>query len=173
MFILRSSARATIDPIYAQYEPLSVSASGDAPDLSVAPVELWEEVASLEGIPPFAPIYVAPPAPPEPEPPNPAVLVKGRILEAMEFGKQLTAEFGASNVLAGKTTAQIAAISDKLSVVQARILSGSLYAALEAIDALQPDANVSAEAIAEFKLKVQVFLGIEDDHEEGIEEEAP
>ena len=126
----------------------------------MAPAELWEEVASLEGIPPFAPIYVAPPPPPEPVPPNPADVVKGRILEAMEFGKQLMAEFGASNVLAGKSTAQIAAISDKLAVVQARILSGSLNAALSAIDALEPDANVSAESIAEFKVKIQVFLGI-------------
>lgn len=161
VFILRAGQRATIDPIYAQYEPDSASASGPEPDLSIAPLELWEEVASLEGIPPFAPIYVAPPAPPEPEPPNHAVVVKARILEAMEFGKQLMAEFGASNVLAGKTTAQIAAISDKLAVVQARILSGSLYAALSAIDALEADANVSAEAIAEFKLKIEIFLGID------------
>ena len=160
VFILRAGQRATIDPTFASYEPLSVSASGDAPDESVAPAELWEEVESLEGLPPFAPIYVAPELPPEPEPPSPAVLVKARILEAMEFGKQLMAEFGASNVLAGKTTAQIAAISDKLAVVQARILSGSLYAALSAIDALEPDANVSVESIAEFKAKIEAFLDI-------------
>jgi hypothetical protein len=158
MFILRAGVRAQLDPIYAAYEPLSVAASGPEPELSLAPAELWEEVASLEGLPPFAPIYVAPEPPPEPEPPSPAVLVKARILEAMEFGKQLMAEFGASNVLAGKSTAQIAAISDKLAVVQARILSGSLYAALSAINALEPDANVSAESIAEFKAKIEEFL---------------
>lgn len=160
MYILRSGNRATIDPIYAAYEPDSISASGEEPDLSCAPLELWEEVQSLEGIPPFAPIYVAPPPPPEPAQPNPAEVVKARILEAMEFGKQLMAEFGATNVLAGKTTAQIAAISDKLSVVQSRLLSGSLYAALIAIDTLEPDANVSTEAIAEFKAKIQAFLGV-------------
>jgi hypothetical protein len=158
IFILRAGQRATIDPVFEAYEPDSVSASGEAPDLSAAPAELWEEVESLEGLPPFAPIYVAPAPQPEPTPPDPAVLVKARILEAMEFGKQLMAEFGASNVLAGKSTAQIAVISDKLAVVQSRILSGSLYAALSAIDALEADANVSAEAIAEFKVKIETFL---------------
>lgn len=160
IFILRAGVRATLDPIFAAYEPLSATASAIEPDESVAPAELWEEVESLRDLPPFALIPATPAPQPKPTPPDPAVLVKTRILEAMEFGKQLIAEFGASNVLAGKSTAQIAAISDKLAVVQSRILSGSLYAALSAIDELEPDTNVSAEAIAEFKAKVQTFLGI-------------
>jgi hypothetical protein len=47
VFILRAGQRATLDPTFAAYEPLSVSASGPAPDESVAPLELWEEVEDL------------------------------------------------------------------------------------------------------------------------------
>lgn len=87
-------------------------------------------------------------------------MVNSRIRAAMEFGKQLMVEYGTKNVLAGYTTAQILAIADKLSKLQSLLLSGSVYAALEEINALVPDANVTQESIDEFKAKVKNFLGI-------------
>lgn len=44
MFILRSKNRAN----YENYEPESISASSELPDLELAPLEAWEEVESLE-----------------------------------------------------------------------------------------------------------------------------
>jgi hypothetical protein len=46
MFILRSKSRAN----YEAYEPDSVSASSEEPDLELAPLEAWEEVESLEAV---------------------------------------------------------------------------------------------------------------------------
>lgn len=46
MYILRSKNRAN----YEAYEPESVSASSELPDLELAPLEAWEEVESLESV---------------------------------------------------------------------------------------------------------------------------
>ena len=47
-FILRSKNRIGYDSVYASYEPESISAWGEQPDLSMAPVEAWELVEDLE-----------------------------------------------------------------------------------------------------------------------------
>ena len=56
MYILRSKNRAN----YEAYEPESISASSELPDLELAPVEMWEEVESLESVdaPKFGPRVV-------------------------------------------------------------------------------------------------------------------
>jgi hypothetical protein len=83
-----------------------------------------------------------------------------RITAAMDFGKKLMAEYGASNVYSGKTIAEVKAIAAKLSTLQALLLSGSLYVALEEIDSITSDTLVTDQVKAEFKAKIRKYLGI-------------
>lgn len=65
-YILRSKNRTG----YASYEPESISAWSEQPDLRLAPVEAWEEVedlaAALAAAPAFAPVAPTPPEGPAP-----------------------------------------------------------------------------------------------------------
>jgi hypothetical protein len=87
-------------------------------------------------------------------------IVATRIKAAMDFGRNLMAEYGAQNVVSGKTTAQVTQIATKLSTLQALLLSGSLYAALDEIDLITSDALVTDQVKAEFKAKIRKYLGI-------------
>lgn len=52
-FILRSKNR----PDFEQYEPESISAWSEQPDVSLAPTEAWEEVQDLEQVLRDAPVF--------------------------------------------------------------------------------------------------------------------
>jgi hypothetical protein len=83
-----------------------------------------------------------------------------RITAAMDFGKKIMAEYGASNVYAGRTVAEVKTIATKLATLQSLLLSGSLYAALDEIDLITSDALVTDQVKAEFKAKIRKYLGV-------------
>lgn len=89
-----------------------------------------------------------------------ATYIKGVILRAASFGQGVMAEYGASNVLAGLTLAQIQSIMAKTSKVQAALQSGSLYVALAEIALIERDEVMTEERITVFRNKIQDYLGI-------------
>ena len=86
--------------------------------------------------------------------------VQGKILAAMDFGKDIMSQYGARNVLSGKTVAEVRTISDKLNNLQTLLLSGSLHVALDEIANTVPDALVTQADLDEFTLKIQDYLGL-------------
>lgn len=86
--------------------------------------------------------------------------VEKAVSKAMGFGKNLMIEYAAENVLAGKTTAEVKTISDKLIDLQRLLDSGSLYVALEEMDNVVPDTLVTQATIDDFKAKIQAYLGV-------------
>lgn len=88
-------------------------------------------------------------------------VIKRKILAAMEFGRNLMAEYGSQNVLAGFTLEQIQDIMARTSKVQAALSTGSLYVALVELDAVETDEVVVTTArITECRNKIQAYLGI-------------
>ena len=83
-----------------------------------------------------------------------------RVLAAMDFGKQLMVEYAVSNIMAGKTTDEIVAISDRLARVQFLLTSGSLYGALKALNDLQTDELITEQTKQYFILKIRKYLGV-------------
>jgi hypothetical protein len=89
------------------------------------------------------------------------VYVAEKIINAMQFGRKIMAEYGASNVLAGLTVDQVKSVMQTLSGVQAAILTGSLYVALDEIAAITPDGTLITQAkLDKFKHKIQDYLQI-------------
>jgi hypothetical protein len=93
-------------------------------------------------------------------PPDLQTIVENKILAAMSFGTSLIVEYGARNVLSGRTVAQIRQISVKLAEVQTLLTSGSLYCARQAIIDMVPDSLVTVDDQAEFLWKLNNYLGI-------------
>lgn len=93
--------------------------------------------------------------------PNINIVVKNRILAAMEFGKNIMAEYGASNILVGKSLEQIQDIMTRTAKLQAALATGSLYVAISELDALEPDGEIITEAeITICRNRIQTYLGI-------------
>jgi hypothetical protein len=87
----------------------------------------------------------------------------------MDFGKNIMAEYGASNVIRGLTVPQIKQIMQVTTGLQAALNSGSLYVALDELAAIQSpitdatDPNVvliNSEIITEFRNKIEDYLQI-------------
>lgn len=92
---------------------------------------------------------------------NPAAVVKDVILAAMDFGRNLMAEYGASNILAGLTMEQIKDVMDRTSKVQAALVTGSLYVALDELALVETDETIiTEERRTVFRNKIQAYLGI-------------
>lgn len=87
-------------------------------------------------------------------------LVERRLLTAMDFGKSLMVKYGTKNILIGRTTEQVIAISEKLVFIQSLLSSGSLYAALSKIEELIPDELILQSDIDYFKQELKSYLGI-------------
>lgn len=81
-----------------------------------------------------------------------------RQLRAMEFGRNLMAEFGSGNASAGRPPEQVRAISSRLDELQSLLLSGSLKAALQVIDEIVADELIPEAAKAYFKARIEGFL---------------
>jgi len=86
--------------------------------------------------------------------------VEDAIDKAMEFGKKLIIEYGAQNVMEGKTTADVQAIAVKFSDLQNLLISGSLYAARAEMDNIVSDALITQSTIDDFKSKLDAYLGV-------------
>jgi len=90
-----------------------------------------------------------------------AEVVKAKILAAMDFGRQFTAEYGASNVLAGLTLAEVEYMMEATAKLQQALLTGSLYVALVELARLPTDDTIITVAkVTEARNKIQTYLGI-------------
>jgi len=90
-----------------------------------------------------------------------AVYVTGKILNAVSFGRQIMAEYGAQNVLAGFNTTQIQTIMATTGNVQSALLSGSLKVALAELATITPDGVLVTQATLDsFRHKIQDYLGV-------------
>lgn len=90
------------------------------------------------------------------------LIIKNKILESMDFGRNLMAEYGASNVIAELSLEQVQYIIDKTLKLQAALNTGALYVALTELDLLETDDVVITTAkITEFRHKIQDYLGID------------
>lgn len=90
-----------------------------------------------------------------------ATYIKNKILEAMDFGRNMMAAYGAQNVLAGRSVADIQTIMSSTSKVQAALLTGSLYVALTEIANITPDGTLITQGTLDsFRHQIQDYLGI-------------
>lgn len=88
-------------------------------------------------------------------------LVRNRILNAMEFGRGIIAEYGASNVLANLTIAEIQTTMTATEKVQSALNTGSMYVAIQEINAIVPDGVLITTAkLTEVRNKIEDYLQI-------------
>lgn len=98
-------------------------------------------------------------------PPDQAALqlayVQSRISAARIFGIGLVTQYGATNVLAGKTTEQVQQIMQITGKVVVALNTGSLYVSIAELDAIEPDGVlISTSQITFFRNKIQDYLGV-------------
>lgn len=79
---------------------------------------------------------------------------------ARKTGQELLDQFGANNLYKGKSDAQIDALSKDYPDIYHTLGMGSLKAAYRIFLVLAPDENISQEEINEFKLRLEIILGI-------------
>lgn len=93
--------------------------------------------------------------------PNPyEVAVQGKIQAAILFGQKFMIEVATENVMSRFTTEQIMRMLIKYGHIQAMMVSGSLYTALQAIEAVQPDDLISLERKNRYIKKIKEYLGL-------------
>lgn len=90
----------------------------------------------------------------------PQEVVTGHVVSAMEFGRQIMIEFAAMNVLSDKSTTIIMMQMEACKHIMFLLLVGSLYTALEAINALPDNEVTPPELKSYFRHKIQGFLGL-------------
>ncbi len=79
---------------------------------------------------------------------------------AIKTGQTLMAQFGANNLYAQKTTAQVTALATQYPELIHSFITGSLQTAYGIFLAMTPDANITQEEIDEFKLRLEIILGL-------------
>lgn len=96
-----------------------------------------------------------------PLPPAPSALdiAKQSIQDAMAFGQDLIAQFGALNVINGLSSVQVAQVAAKLASVQALLLSGSLKTARLAIQGIVVDDYITQAVKDDFAGRITAYLG--------------
>lgn len=93
-------------------------------------------------------------------PPQNFAAVQTRVQQAIQFGQSLMLNYATQNIMRGITVEQVDAVADKLSSVQMLLNTGSLYAALNQIENLQPDEWIRQQDIDYFTQQIRNFLGI-------------
>jgi hypothetical protein len=86
-----------------------------------------------------------------------ADVIIDKIMRVQDFGRRMMAEYGAFNVLSGMNTAQVLQVASKLQTLQLLLMSGSLYAALTELDAIETDALITQQVKDAFKQKLLDF----------------
>lgn len=84
--------------------------------------------------------------------------VANKILAARSFGTRLIAQYGAQNVLSGYPIEVIQEIMIKTAKVQAALNTGSLYVAIQELNAIEVDGVIVTEA------KIKVFRNLIEDY---------
>ena len=92
-----------------------------------------------------------------PDIPDVELIVKKKIYQCMDFGRDIIAEFGAQNVATGMSDAQMTQLAEEFSSIQNLLLSGSLGLAKLQIEA-NTSVLVSSERKAYFANKIGTFL---------------
>lgn len=92
-----------------------------------------------------------------PDIPDVELIVKKKIYQCMDFGRDIIAEFGAQNVAMGMSDAQMTQLAEEFSSIQNLLLSGSLRLAKLQIEA-NTSVLVSSERKAYFASKIGTFL---------------
>lgn len=88
-------------------------------------------------------------------------LVKSRIRAARGFGQDLIYQYGTYNVLSGFTVEQIQSIMSRTLKLVAALTTGSLYVAIEELNALELDDTIITETVVtQYRNKIEDFLGI-------------
>lgn len=88
-------------------------------------------------------------------------ILKNKIMSAMDFGRNLIANCGATNIIDGMNMEQIQVIVDKTTKVHTALATGALYAALLELDLVETDEIiVTPVKIIAFKNKIEDYLQI-------------
>lgn len=88
-------------------------------------------------------------------------IVAAKIAAARNFGLKLITQYGAQNVLSGYSIEQIQDIMTRTAKVQAALNTGSLYVAIQELNAVQTDASIITEAkIKQFRNQIEDYLQI-------------
>lgn len=87
-------------------------------------------------------------------------IIAHRIQSAIEFGQSLVVEFGTMNVQSNKSSVEILQMMSLLQNVMLLLMVGSLYTAIDAIDALPVTELTPIQLKNYFKWKIQDFLGV-------------
>lgn len=88
-------------------------------------------------------------------------IVANRILAARAFGTKLIARYGASNVIAGYSIEQIQDIMTRTARVQSALNTGSLYVAIQEINAIEPDGVlITVEKLKSVRNEIEDYLQI-------------
>lgn len=86
--------------------------------------------------------------------------VKAKILSAMDFGKELMADYATKRVIRGAGIADTERVLNKLGHIQTSLMAGSLYVALDQLDKLSADDDILQADINDFKTRIQQYLGL-------------
>lgn len=91
-------------------------------------------------------------------------IIKEKYLVAVAFGSDLMADYATKRIMRGCGVADTERVLAKLATIQRSILSGSLYVAIEQLEAfrdqLLPDPDIPDSDCNEFITKIKAFLGI-------------
>lgn len=79
---------------------------------------------------------------------------------AIKKGSEILAQFGANNLYRGKTEEQIEALVTQYPELIHSLVTGSLQTTYGIFLAMVPDANISQEEIDEFRIRLQIILGL-------------
>lgn len=79
---------------------------------------------------------------------------------ARKQGTELVDKLGANNMYRGKTPTQIEALVTEYPILVTSLLTGSLNTAYAIFLNKLPDANITQEEIDEFKLRLEIILGL-------------
>lgn len=88
-------------------------------------------------------------------------VVAGKIMEARTFGIKIIMNYGAQNILAGYPVSIIQEIMIRTAKVQGALNTGSLYVAINEINAIVPDDSIITVAkLAAVRNQIEDYLGI-------------
>lgn len=79
---------------------------------------------------------------------------------ALKTGQEILAQFGANNLYGQKTEEQTDALVEGYPDLIHSLVTGSLRKAYREFLAMQPDENISQSEIDEFRLRLEIVLGI-------------
>jgi hypothetical protein len=87
-------------------------------------------------------------------------LEKNTMAWAIKSGQEIIAQLGANNLYRGKDASQIKALAIDYPDLVHSLITGSLQTTYGIFSVMAPSANISQEEIDEFKLRLEIILGL-------------